>query len=192
MIAYKGLNKDMAASLGRGNQVLSVGVRYLEESSKTARNGWHCTENPFACLSYFPLGQGNRYFQVEAAGNIDEDDHERIACTELTLLRELTVRELAWYGIAWIATHPKREHWECRGAHIRVGPDTAQAEQAGDIAIARGPHPVVCGAAGSILGLILEPEPGEITGAKLFTASESQVGRRYTLGNSRTLQEVAR
>lgn len=187
MLAYKGLNPDGVASLGSGWKRLVPGVKYTEAASKTARSGWHCTENPFACLSYFPLGHGNHYYQVEAAGSIDEDSREEIACTELTLLRELTLKELAGYGMVYMVEHPDRGGWEKTGPHLQVAADRAQASGAGGIAIARGAHPVVRGAQGSILGLILEPEPGKVTAARLFVPEGKQAGRWYTLSRDREL-----
>lgn len=187
MIAYKGLDPDGIASRGMGRKKLVPGVKYTEGASKTARSGWHCTENPFACLTYFPLGQGNRYYQVEAAGSIDEDGQERVACTELTLVRELTVKELAGYGMVYMVEHPGREGWERDGTHIRVAADKAQAHGEGHIAIARGAHPLVRGVAGSILGLILEPEPGRVVAARLFVPDRQQAGKWYTLTADRGL-----
>lgn len=188
MIAYKGVNPDMIASLGTGSKKLEAGVKYVEAKSKTARTGWHCTENPFACLAYFPLGRGNHYFQVEAAGSIDEDEEERIACTELTLRKELSIRELAGYGMMYMIEHPDRENWQQAGCRIRVAADRAEAHEKGHIAIARGPHPVVRGVEGSILGLILEPEPGQVVSAKLFVPDRQQAGIWYTLRADRTLE----
>lgn len=190
MIAYKGFTKDLTATLGRGTYQFKLGETVKEESSKTIRSGFHCCENPFECLSYYPLGRENRYFQVEAAGSIDEDEGERIACTEMTLVKELSLKEFAGYGMMYIVQHPMREKWRQKREHICVTEDAAVAKEKGDIAIARGVNPVVKGAEGSILGVIVEPEQGKITGAKLFVVEREQTGKWYTLNKDRTLQEV--
>lgn len=191
MIAYKGFTKELTARLGRGEYQFRAGETVREESSKTARSGFHCCENPFECLSYYPMGQGNRYFQVEAAGSIDEDGTERIACTELTLLRELSVKELAGHGMMYIVQHPMREKWKQSYSLLKVCEDTAYADREGAVAIARGQHPKVKGAAGSILGLILEPQPGVITAARLFvTGRNAKPDTWYTLKEDRKLEEV--
>lgn len=189
MMAFKGLTKDLVASMGAGQKVLEPGVTYREEKSKTASCGWHCTENPFECLDYFPLGE-NRHFRVEASGSIDEDGQNRISCTEITLVEELDRKKLAGYGMMYMVQHPLREKWEQSGAHIRVAADQAEAEQDGDIAIARGSHPRVRGPIGAILGLILEPEPGKVTAAKLFTASGEQAGKWWTVDAERNIREA--
>lgn len=190
MIAYKGLTKDMVAALGSGQKVLKAGETVVEENSKTGRTGWHCTENPFDCLDYFPLGRGNRYFLVEAAGNIDEDDQNQIACTELTLLEELSIRGLAFRGMAYMVEHPERTQWQQYKEHIKVAPEEAEANEADDIAIARGTCPRVRGPEGSILGLILENQSGEIETVRLFVPAEDQADRWYTLEPDRTLRKV--
>lgn len=192
MIAYKGLTADLVASMGSGDKKLKPGITYQEESSKTGRQGWHCTENPFDCLKYFPLGGSNRHFRVEAGGSIDEDENNRIACTELTLLEELTVQKLAGYGMMYMIQHPMRTGWKQAGRCIDVKEDTAKADEAGYIAIARGPHPEVRGPEGAVLGFILEPEPGNITAARLITADGQQAGKWWTIDEERNLIEVER
>lgn len=190
MMAFKGLTADMVAAMGSGHKVLELGVTYREESSKTGRQGWHCTENPFDCLKYFSLGAGNRHFRVEAGGSIDEDEQERISCTEITLVEELTLRKLAGYGMLYMVKHPLRQGWQQAGYRIRVQEDTAEAAGPDCIAIARGPRPQVRGPEGAVLGLILEPEPGCITAAKLFTADRQQAGGWWTVDENRNLIEV--
>ncbi len=191
MIAYKGFTKELTARLGSGTYQFRPGETYTEESSKTFRCGFHCCENPFECLAYYSLGAGNRFFQVEAAGSIDEDGDERISCTELTLVRELSVKELAGYGMMYIVQHPMREKWQQSREHLSVCADEATAKCEGAIAIARGTHPKVKGAAGSILGLILEPETGVITAARLFVAGRNvKPDTWYTLREDRNLEEV--
>lgn len=190
MMAFKGLTADMVASMGSGRKVLDIGVIYREAASKTGERGWHCTENPFDCLRYFPLGCGNRHFRVEAGGSIDEDGQNRISCTEITLLEELTLQKLAGYGMMYMIRHPMRQGWQQGGYCISVREDEAEAAGPDCIAIARGPAPVVKGQEGAVLGLILEPELGNITAAKLFTADQTQAGKWWTVDEERNLIEV--
>lgn len=190
MIAYKGFKGDLTAPLGNGFQ-FKPGISVEVPASKTASCGFHCAEDPFVCLSYYPLGRGNRYFQVEAAGSIDEDDSERIACTKMKLLKELTVKELAGYGMMYMVQHPMREKWKHKGNMLEVQKDKAEGKGKDAIAIARGPHPEVKGQAGSVLGLILEPEPGRITAARLFVAGEgAKKNTWYTIREDREIVEV--
>ena len=190
MIAYKGVTKDMVAAMGTGRKVLKVGETYVEDKSQTASCGWHCTENPLDCLRYFPLGAGNRYFLVEAAGDIDEDGTHRIACTEITLLQELSVKRMAFDAMKYIINHPRREKWEQVGRNLNVARDKAHATYPESIAIARGERPIVTGPVGSFLGLILETEPGKIVTVKMFTPSPEQAGKWITVTPDRELVEV--
>ena len=83
MIAYKGFAPDFTASFGSGKKQYHVGDVLEEDSSKTARTGMHCAEYVLDCLRWYPLGNGNRYCQVEARGSIDEDGSVQIACTKM-------------------------------------------------------------------------------------------------------------
>ena len=190
MIAYKGFTKDLTARLGRGTYQFRPGETAREESSKTVRSGFHCCENPFECLSYYDLLSDDQFWQVEASGSIDEDDSERIACTEMTLLKKLTVKEFAGYGMAYIVQHPMRDKWEQNRRGIQVAKDKAVADVKGAIAIARGKNPRVMGVEGAVLGLVLEPQKGEIISARLFVASRQQAGKWITIDEDRNLQEV--
>lgn len=190
MIAYKGFNANIESVMGNGKKeccTFELGKTYKETESKTARNGFHCCENPFECLGYYTFNGINRFFQVEAAGDINEDESERIACTELTLLKELTPMEFAYYGMVYIVEHPMREKWQQHYTTVKVQQDEAQAMSKDSIAFARGKNPKVKGVPGSILGLIVEPEPGTITQVKLFKCQkETWMG----LTEQRELQEV--
>lgn len=190
MIAFKGFTKDLKARLGSGAYQFEAGKTYTEESSKTVRSGFHCCENPFQCLSYYHLNGEDRFFKVEAAGSIDEDDGERIACTEITLLKELSVLEFALEGMKYMINHPSREKWQQhhRGATVQL--DMAEASEANHIAIARGENPRVKGPEGSILGLIREREGFGIVDAKLFVVEASVAGKWLELGPDRKIEEV--
>ena len=189
MIAYKGFTKDLIARLGRGEYQFKVGEKAVEDSSKTVRSGFHCCENPFECLTYYPLNGENRFFKVEASGSIDEDEGERIACTELTPLEELSVIGLAFHGMEYMVNHPNREKWQQRHMNCEVRVDEAEAETKDAIAIARGRRPMVKGVIGSVLGLLVEPEFGRIQSARLFVCKEEQAGKWYTLNENRELEE---
>lgn len=189
MIAYKGFTKDMTARLGSGRYQFEPGKTAVEESSKTVRSGFHCCENPFECLAYYPLGGGNRYWLVRAEGSIDEDEGERIACTELTPVQELSLKEFAGHGMMYMVKHPMRDGWKQDRHGLQVAGDRAEAGRGG-IAIARGPAPRARGAEGAVLGLILEPEAGRIAHARLMTVAGQQAGRWFTVDKAGNLKEA--
>ena len=120
-----------------------------------ASNGFHCAENPLDCLSYY--GDMNRsiYCLVQPGGDIDEDDRDsKIACTELTILRQLTKKEFFLHALAYMVDHPgrkvsdkvQREHSTSRNGY----------------AIVRGKEPAACGKLGDILAFARERRETEV------------------------------
>lgn len=187
MIVYKGFTEDLTSVMGNGDKKTCTfypGITLEVPESQTGKSGFHCCENPFECLAYYPLGQGNRYFVVEAQGDINEDRGARIACTKITLVKELSIKEFAGHGIMYMVKHPKRADWQQDRRMCQVTKNEACAEEKGAVAVSRGPQPVAWGAAGSVVGLIREPEPGKITHARLFAVTEEQQGRKYTIGEN--------
>ena len=168
MIAFKGFTKDLTATRGKGTFQFKEGETYIEEESKCARTGFHCAEDPFDCFSYYSLGNGNRFFAVEAAGSLDEDgSNSKIACTQITLLKELSLKEMAYYKIKYMILHPVR-NWQSTGCNYKVWENMAEGDGEGTIAIARGKDPKAKGKAGSVLGLLCEPEEGVFEQVKIF------------------------
>lgn len=192
MIAFKGFTQGLKSIWGNGKEetcCFSPGITLEETGSKTGRRGFHCCENPFECLSYYPLDGKNRFFKVEAAGDINEDGSERIACTKITLLEELDAKKLALYGMKYIIEHPDRERWEQWRGSVTVARDHAEAKQEGHIAIARGNDPRVKGPEGSILGILVDNGSG-ITGAKMFIPKADQAGKWFRLTAGRMVEEA--
>lgn len=191
MIAFKGFTKDLTATRGKGIFQYRPGETYEEEKSKTRRTGFHCAEYILDCMTWYPMDGESRFFSVEAEGSIDEEkDCSMVVCTRITLLKELTAKEIAGHAMMYMVKHPLRE-WRKKLRNVEVEESQAEAETPGSIAIARGMSPKVKGAAGSILGLILEPELGKIVQAKLFTAGkEVKADTWYTLTEGRELIEV--
>ena len=175
MIAYKGFAPDIRSVMGNDIKEkcsFSEGVTMEETESKTRKSGYHCCENPFECLAYYAFDGKNRFFKVDAGGDIDEDEQERIACTKITLLEELTPMRFALEGMKYMVMHMDREKWQQNHGTVIVKPEEAEAREAGNIAIARGKNPRVKGKSGSILGLLKEDERGWAAQAKIFTVKE--------------------
>lgn len=192
MRAYKGFTQQLISRMGNGDMKTCrfvPGETKEVEKSKTGDYGFHCCENPFECLAYYSFDGQNRFWAVEAAGSIDEDGIERISCTKITLIEELTPLKFALEGMKYIIKHPAREKWEQLHTGVKVCRDRAESKKTDHIAIARGRHPVVSGVEGSILGLIAENE-GVITGARLFVVTPEQAGREYTLAPDGRIEEA--
>lgn len=191
MIAFKGFTKDLTATLGKGVYQFEPGRTEVTEKSKTASTGFHCCENPIECMGWYSMYKGSRYFMVEAAGDINEDESEKIACTELTLIKELSIKELVGHGMMYMIQHPMRERWRQHHAGIVVTDMDVSVSVGGDIAIVRSANPKVKGVKGALLGLILEERPGVIAAAKLFeVGQDAKPDTWYTLTEDRKLVEV--
>ena len=173
MIAFKGFTKNLTATMGKGTFQFKEGETYTEEESKCFRTGFHCAEDPFDCFHYYGLGNGNRYFMVEAAGSLNEDGSDsKISCTQITLLKELTLKEMTYHKIRYMILHPARK-WQDYRSDYEVAEDRAEGKGEGTIAIARGKNPKIRGKAGSVLGLLCEPEEGVFSQAKVFEVKDN-------------------
>jgi hypothetical protein len=192
MKAFKGFTKNLWSRLGNGQEEscsFSIGETKEVPESKTVRNGFHCCENPFECLTYYAMDGKNRFFRVEAAGDIDEDESERIACTKITLLEELTPKAFALEGMKYIIEHPDRANWEQNHGTVVVKKNEAEAKGQKSIAIARGSSPRVKGPEGSILGLIVEDEEG-IKNAKLLICTGATADKWLRLTEEREVKVI--
>lgn len=110
MIVYKGFNEKLQATCGKGTFQYEVGKTYREEKSKTRSTGFHAAEYILDCLQWYPVNGKNRFFQCEAGGSIDEEDQCSMAVsTELTLVAELNLTEIAKAAMEYMIVHPKRE-----------------------------------------------------------------------------------
>lgn len=184
MKAYKGFNGNLTCTRGQGTYQYAPGETYYTDESQTARKGFHCCENPLDCLRWYglPLGaESNRLFIVEAAGDIDEIE-DKIACTQITLIKELDLKNLVIEVMKYIIMHPHRD-WTGRGKLYEVAENVAEALSKG-FAIARGINPIVKGEEGSVLGVLVEhPEnPAEFIDAKVgVVGSELEPNRWYTV-----------
>lgn len=136
MKAYKGFNKDLSCTRGNGKFNYSIGKKYVEEKAKTANCGFHCVEEPLDVLDWY---EGGRYCLVEIGGDINENGNRIISCTEIEIVKELTLHELVVHECAWIVRHPQRQFSDM------VGKESAVAERNKGFAIAIGKNPKAMG-----------------------------------------------
>lgn len=146
MIAYKGFNKNLACTMGKGTYQYKVGKTYYEKKAKTASTGFHCVEEPIEVLRWYS-GPSARYCMVEAGGDINESGN-KISCTKMKIIKELTIQELGAHEALWILNHPEREN------SSYVSRDEATAENS--LAVVRGKRPRARGKVGDTLVLIQE------------------------------------
>lgn len=156
MIAYKGFDSRLQALMGSGRFQFEPGKTYEEKECKCARNGFHCAENPLGVLRYYS-GMDDRFFIVEAAGDINQDGTgSRISCTRLTLKKEITRIQLAALACEYMRKYPERE-LESNFVHK----DRGRTIEDGDFMIVRGKHPRAAGIKGSWLFLVQEEKDSQ-------------------------------
>lgn len=151
MIAFKGFNKDLQETLGKGTFQFEPGKTYEETECKCAHNGFHCAEDPLCALSYYGKME-DRFFIVQAEGDINQDGvSSRISCTKLTLLKELNRVELGAYACNYMVKYPERD---VRSSHLARNNGKCGTED--DFLIVRGKNPMAAGVKGSYLFLLKE------------------------------------
>lgn len=181
MRAYKGFNKDLICTLGKGQFQYEVGKTYKEDTAKCASTGFHCVEEPIEVLRWYSAPD-SRYCIVEASGDVHEDGNDKIACTEMTILQEITLQQLGALECKWIMEHPERK----TSKYVCKTEGTAAPK---DIVIVRGKVPRASGGLGSTIFLLKEAQHSleieevaayEIDGKDYFPNVYYAVnGRRY-------------
>lgn len=93
MKVYKGTDKDMKC---RGMQYELGKTEKTDDAIRCGDKGFHSCEAPFDVLRYYPLCDGNRYFEAEADGKIDRTNanDSKVASSELTLKAEIGFAKL--------------------------------------------------------------------------------------------------
>lgn len=147
MMAYKGFHSDLSCTMGRGRYQYEVGKTYKEENAQCASTGYHCVEEPIEVLKWYS-GKRDRYCMVDAGGDVHEDGKDKISCTEITILREITLQQLAALECKWMQEHPERKY----SGKVKKEHGTAE----GGIAIVRGKRPKAAGNLGDTLFLVKE------------------------------------
>ena len=165
MKAFKGFHKNLTCL---GFQFREDMVNRTEEAN-CAQNGFHCAENPLDCFSYYPNWRNSVYYEVDATGDLDEDAVDsKISCTEMRLIRRLSLEQMLFEAAVYMVGHPKRE-WNYR---VRLETGTAWNR----FGIVRGKNPRAAGGKGEFLLILKEeqdsPEIEEIALLKID-------GKRY-------------
>ena len=147
MIAYKGFNKDLTCTMGRGTFQYEIGKTYTEESAKCANTGFHACENPIDVLSYYSK-ETDRYCICRTEGDINEDGNNKLSCTRLTIVKEISLTQLLMLGCDYIMKYPNRKN----SSQVRC--DEGYAHNG--YSIVRGKNPIAQGRKGDRLILLKE------------------------------------
>ena len=163
MRAYKAFNIGLKC---RGYQFVE-GLNVTEEAN-CVKNGFHCAENPIDCLNYYPNVKTSEYWLVDAGGDIDEDSTDsKIACTELTTIKRLTLNEYMIHCLAWMAKRPERRN------HEHVFRENGSADRG--VAIVYGKNPIAKGREGDVLALLQINNKGEAIAMGIYMVGENGI-----------------
>ena len=97
---FKGTDKDMKC---RGMQYELGETKKDTGAVRCGNKGFHSCEAPFDVLKYYPMRDGNRFFEAEAGGIIDRTgaDDSKLASSELTLKAEIGLPGLIKAQVAY-------------------------------------------------------------------------------------------
>lgn len=147
MIAFKGFNKKLECSMGRGIYRYQVGGFYEEDKARCANTGFHCVEEPIEVLRWYRNG---RFCIVDAGGDVHEDGEGRISCTQLEVKREVTLQEIGLLECKWMVSHPQRKYSSL------IHRESYEGKAGDDVIVVRGKRPVATGKLGTTLYLVQE------------------------------------
>lgn len=128
MEGIRGFNKNMCATLGKGVYRYTTSGTYIEPECKARCNGFHFVEYAPDCLGYYGLGKGNRYFLINAGGDINEEQGQVCSCTEMTLLKELNMEQFVIKTMEYMVRNPRMD-WERNITMCQIARDIAAAER---------------------------------------------------------------
>ena len=97
---FKGTDKDMKC---RGMQYELGETKKDDGAVRCGNKGFHSCEAPLDVLRYYPMRDGNRFFEAEAGGIIDRSgaDDSKLASSELTLKAEIGLPGLIKAQVAY-------------------------------------------------------------------------------------------
>lgn len=156
MKAYKGFQKDLTCR----DYQYQEGIINRTSQANCGKNGFHCAEDPLDCLWHYRDWEHSVYYVVEASGDMDEDSFDsKISCTELRLVKKLSLLELLVEGAGYMILHPERKP-------SRIV-KTESGEAYSGYAVVRGKNPKGKGKMGAIL-ILLQEENGRIVEASVM------------------------
>lgn len=143
------------------------------------------------CMALILKNAFNDKAQLDDRITKAEDGCSMVVSTELTLLRELTLMEIAMAAMEYMIIHPKRT-WEKRERGAYAEKERSKAIGETKIAIARGKHPEVKGEYGTVIGLIVEDEKGKpvAAGVRNVDGIQAKAHQIYSMTEEREWVEV--
>jgi len=125
---YKGFDDNFKCR----DMQYEVGETYKCERAEACAEGFHFFESPQDVFGYYAPAQ-SRFAEVVGTGQVDRDnDDSKVACTELTIVREITLNEMIGLAIQHTVDSAK----PIKGSHATGYRGAASAT---------GAHSIACG-----------------------------------------------
>ncbi len=183
MRAFKAFNKDMTCTMGNGSFQYKENTTYREDKAQAHETGFHCAGYILDCFRYYPKNENTIICPVEASGDVDEDGTDtKISCTVMTIGQRLTLDEIVFEAVKYLAMHPKFR--DINNVHEDKGK--------GDFfCIVRGRDPVAAGSRGAVLGLVKEYSKHQVTAIAVYRVNGKifKPGRYYNIEGEEVTDE---
>ena len=102
MKAYKGFNRSEDGTLSCKGFVYEPGKTYKHEGIiELCESGFHACHELWQTWQYYPNNGQTAYYEVECGGIVSEDGDGKFVCSEITLVREIDVADVARFDYTW-------------------------------------------------------------------------------------------
>jgi len=130
IIAYKGFDKDWKC---RDFQY-EVGKHYTHKgTAELCGSGFHACEAPFDVFSYYKIGNGSNYAQVELGGLSAKTDKDSKRCgTKIYIGPQLTLPMLIKAQVEWVFARTDKQLATGHSGHAAETGDSGHAAATGD------------------------------------------------------------
>ena len=104
MRAFKGFEKRSDGTMWCIEFQYEVGKTYKHEGEiKLCESGFHACHELHQVWQFYPNNGTNVFYEVECGGEIieSEDDDGKFVCSEIRLVKEIDMTDVAKFNIAW-------------------------------------------------------------------------------------------
>jgi len=102
MRAYKGFIRSKDGTLSCRGFVYEPGKTYKHKGEiEICKSGFHACHELWQVWPYYPNNGQTAYYEVECGGIVSEDGDGKFVCSEIKLVKEIDVTEVARFDEAW-------------------------------------------------------------------------------------------
>lgn len=123
IIGYKGFDKDLKC---RDFQY-EVGKEYECEKAVACEEGFHFCKNPLDVLKFYPpctYFNIPRYCVVEGSGDFDLSVEDKVCCTKIKIIKEISLRELVEQGVNFLLADTEHNSYKVGKKTVAINKNT--------------------------------------------------------------------